>query len=245
MQGAANFRDVGGYQTKDNRTVVRNRIFRSAEISKLTDQDLNTFSGKKIRSVIDFRGKREAAAAPDRLPEGTAYLLSPAGSDHIPDLQQLGKLIKDGGLLEKMYDINSVDYFAERYKPLFQQLLTMPDTNALLYHCTGGRDRTGMATALLLYALKVPMNTIEADFTASNVYLQQKNKEMFAPLVMFSGLSNDEVIKAMELTPDLLRKFFQAIETRYGSIDNFFEQGLGIGSEQMAVLRAKYTSSDK
>ena len=243
MQGAANFRDVGGYRTEDNRTVVRNRIFRSAEISKLTDKDLDLFSQKRIHSVIDFRGKRESAGAPDRLPAGTAYLLSPAGSDNLPDLQQMGKLIKSGRLIEMMYDSASVSYFADRYKPLFQQLLTMPGNDAILYHCTGGRDRTGMATALLLYALKVPMNTIEADFTASNVYLQQKNKEMLAPLASFSGLSIEEVTKSMELKPELLHKFFKAIETKYGSIDNFFQQGLGIGPEQMAALRAKYTTS--
>lgn len=241
MQGTVNFRDAGGYETKNHKEVKRNRIFRSAEISKLSDQDLATFSGKGIDQVIDFRGKREAAAAPDRLPKGTAYLLCSAGSDNLPDLQEMGRLLKTGGFLEKMYDSTSVGYYADRYKPMFQQLLSMPDTSAMLYHCTGGRDRTGMATALLLYALEVPMETIEADFVASNVYLQPKYKEMFTPLARLSGMTTEELTKTMELKPSLLRQFFHAIETKYGSMDNFYSQGLGINAEQMAVLRNKYT----
>lgn len=241
MKGAVNFRDVGGYQTKQHKEVIRNRIFRSAEISKLTDEDLVIFSGKRIDQVIDFRGKREAAAAPDRLPAGTRYLLCSAGSDQLPDLQEMGKLLKTGGFLEKMYDSTSVGYYAERYKPMFQQLLNMPDTSAMLYHCTGGRDRTGMATALLLYALEVPMATIEADFVASNVYLQPKNSEMFASLAKFSGMTTAELTKSMELRPALLRDFFLTIQKKYGSMDKFYSDGLGINAEQMAVLRAKYT----
>src|SRR5688500_4121123 len=103
MQGALNFRDAGGYKTKDGKTVVRSRVFRSADISKLTDTDLQVMADKHIRTVIDFRGVKESAAAPDKLLPATDYLLCPAGSDSLPDMKQMAMLVKQGGFLEKFY----------------------------------------------------------------------------------------------------------------------------------------------
>ncbi len=131
-----------------------NKVFRSAAINKLSDADMDTIKEKHIYTVIDFRGEQEAAAAPDRLLPGATYILSPAGSDSLPSAAQMITYIKEGGFLEKFYGDGGIQYFGERYRPLFQQLLQLNDTTALLYHCTGGRDRTGMATALFLYSLR-------------------------------------------------------------------------------------------
>lgn len=241
MQGAINFRDAGGYATADGKHVVWGKVFRSGDISKLTDTDLQTFSGKKIHSVIDFRGNKESAAAPDKLPAGTAYVLSPAGSDSLPSMPQMIALIKQGGFLETMYGEGSIKYYGDRYRPLFQQLLTLPDTAAILYHCTGGRDRTGMASALFLYVLGVPQQTIEADFTASNVYLAPMHQQMFAGLSKAAGIDPEQVKKEMELRPELLHSFFAAINNHYGSVENFMNKEMGIGPKDLAILKAKYT----
>lgn len=241
MQGAVNFRDAGGYKTADGREVITGKIFRSADISKLTDQDLQVLADKHIHTVIDFRGTKEAAAAPDRLLPNTTYVLSPAGSEHIPDMAKMATLIKEGGFLEKMYGPESVQYYGERYKPLFAQLLALPDTAALLYHCTGGRDRTGMASALFLYTLGVPQETIEQDYTASNIYLQSMNDRMFQPLAQGLGMSLEQVKKEMELRPALLQSFFRAIVEKYGSVENFMKQEMNIGKKEVRKLRKKYT----
>jgi protein-tyrosine phosphatase len=241
MQGALNFRDAGGYKTKDGKTVVRSRVFRSADISKLTDTDLQVLAAKHIRTVIDFRGVKESAAAPDKLLPATDYLLCPAGSDSLPDMKQMAILVKQGGFLEKFYGERSLPYYSARYKPFFQKLLTLPDTAALLYHCTGGRDRTGMASALFLYALNVPQQTIEADFVASNVYLAPKHASMFQEMAQRMQLDTAAIRKEMELRPELLHIFFSAITRKYGSVEKFMEQELGLGSKELAVLRKKYT----
>jgi protein-tyrosine phosphatase len=241
MQGAVNFRDAGGYKTKDGKRVVTGRIFRSADISKLTDTDLQLMANKHIRTVIDFRGVRESAAAPDKLLPATDYMLCPAGSDSLPDMKQLAMLVKQGGFLEKSYGEKSLPYCSARYKPLFQKLLTLPDTASLLYHCTGGRDRTGMASALFLYALNVPRETIEADFVASNVYLAPRITSMWQEMAQRMQLDTAAIRKEMELRPELLQIFFKAIASKYGSVEKFMEQELGLGSKELAVLRKKYT----
>lgn len=241
MQGALNFRDAGGYTTKDGKQVVWGKVFRSADISKLTEADLQTMAGKHIYTVIDFRGRKESAAAPDKLLPATEYTLCPAGSDSLPDMKQIALLVKQGGFLEKFYGDASLPYYGERYKPLFQKLLALPDTAALLYHCTGGRDRTGMASALFLYALGVPESTIEADFTASNTYLQPLHSRMYQGMSQGMGLDMATVKKEMELRPELLHIFFGAIKNKYGSIEQFMQQELGMGNKEIAMLRKKYT----
>ncbi|MBS0031136.1 tyrosine-protein phosphatase [Chitinophaga sp. 22321] len=241
MQGTVNFRDVGGYKTQEGRQVVWGKVFRSADVSRLTAQDLSLLEQKHIHTVIDFRGVKEAAAAPDHLLPHTDYLLCPAGSDSLPGAAQMAEIIKNGGFLEKFY--GNTQYLGARYKPLFQKLLTLPASESIMYHCTGGRDRTGMATALFLYALGVPQSTIEADFTASNVYLQPMNRQMFKGLQQSSGLDEETIRKALELKPELLHSLFDAIRKQYGTVDNFFEKELGIGKKERAILVKKYTES--
>jgi len=239
MQGAVNFRDVGGYKTADGREVKWNKVFRSADVSHLTPQDLSVLEQKHIHTVIDFRGVKESSAAPDKLLDGTDYTLSPAGSDSLPDMKKMGELMKDGHFMDEFY--GNPRYFGERYRPLFQKLLTLKDDEALMYHCTGGRDRTGMATALFLYAIGVPQSTIEADFTASNVYLQPMYERMFKGMVQATGLDEATLRKAMELKPEHIRLMFNGIAKQYGSVDAFFVKELGIGEKERKLLKEKYT----
>lgn len=242
MEGAFNFRDIGGYPTKNGKNIVTGKIFRSDDISKLTDSDMEVMAANHLYTVIDFRGTQEAAKAPDRQLPGTDYTLCPAGSDNILEMAQIAKLMKDSDFLLTMYSEPSVKYYSERYKPLFEKLLHLPEKNAgLLYHCTAGRDRTGMATALLLYTLDVPMEIIEADFVASNIYLKKKDKSVYEQTVEITGLTVEEIEKRMELRPELIRSFFQALTDRYGSVNNFLEQELGVGEKEKAQLKAKYT----
>lgn len=238
---AANFRDIGGYKTADGKQVVWGKIYRSAAINKLTDADVALLDKKGIHTVVDFRGTSEAAAAPDRLPKNTDYTLSPAGSEHLPDASQMASLLKQGNFLGKMYGTDGAKYAGDRYRSLFMKLLTLDQKEAMLYHCTGGRDRTGMATALLLYILQVPQETIEADYVASNVYLEKMNKTMFGPLAKISGLTTEQVEKEMALRPELIRDFFSELKKQYGSIENFLQQELAVGPKEIAKLRAVYT----
>lgn len=241
MQGAVNFRDIGGYKTTDGKEVKWGKVYRSASINKLTDTDMDTMQAKHIHTVIDFRGNAESAAAPDRLLANTDYTLSPAGSDSLPDMKQMAAHLKQGDFLTKFYGEDGIRYFGERNKPLFQKLLTVSDKEAILYHCSGGRDRTGMATALFLYILGVPQSTIEADFTASNVYLGNTMSGYIEPLSKATGMTPAEIKAQMDLRPELLQIFFATIKEKYGSVENFMQKELGIGPKEVKLLKKKYT----
>lgn len=243
MEGAYNFRDTGGYMTTDGKEVILGKVYRSDAIDKLSDKDLKTFESKKIASVVDFRGVEEAKKAPDRLPKNTDYVLCPAGSNNLPTVQDMAKMFKDKNFLFDMYGEGGLPYFGERYRSLFVKLLTLQPNEALLFHCTGGRDRTGMASALFLKILDVPQEVIEQDYIASNYYLAKNPtmKQMYSGLSKMTGMTESEIKQQMELRPELIKNFFGAINKKYGSIENFFQVEMGIGPNEIEILKQKYT----
>lgn len=237
LQGAVNFRDLGGYKTSDGKTVKWGVIYRSADISKLTDADMQVMEQKNIHTVVDFRGVQESAAAPDRLLPGTDYLNCPAGSDSTTtDPKKWMALIKqkDTTALQNFYA--NTTPFTARYKPFFEKLAQL-NGNALLFHCAGGRDRTGIAASLLLYSLGVPYSTIEADYLASNEYLKNWNHKSFSQMAAYLQMPEAEVMEIMKLRPSLLKATFKAIEKQYGSVDAFIEKELGVDK---AALRTRF-----
>ena len=152
-------------------------------------------------------------------------------------------MLKNKNFLFDMYGEGGLPFFGERYRPLFVKLLTLQPDEALLYHCTGGRDRTGMASGLFLKILGVPQDVIENDYVASNFYLAKNPtmKNMYTGLSKMSGLSDAEIKQQMELRPELIRNFFNSIDKKYGSIENFFQVEMGIGPNEIAILKKKYT----
>src|SRR5579871_3771868 len=121
LQGAVNFRDLGGYTTKYGKQVRWGKIYRSADISKLTDGDLSLLSELHIKMVCDLRGEQEAAAAPDKLPDGVERILLPAGSENINGSTNYMKLMKDPAKADSMMTAfyTRTDHLAKKYKPMF------------------------------------------------------------------------------------------------------------------------------
>lgn len=239
VQGAVNFRDLGGYPTADGHIVKWGKLYRSADISRLSDADLDTLKTRHVHTVIDFRGTAESQKAPDRLLPQTDYTLCPAGSDSLPDPKKMAQLIVKDSVLTGIY--GSTRYLGARYRPFFQKLIALPGDQALLFHCTGGRDRTGIGAALLLYALGVPKEKIYEDFTASNVYLQGMTSQWAAPMAKAAQVDESVIRERLRLRPELLEATFNAIRKDYGSMERFYEQELGMGPKELKKLKAAYT----
>jgi protein-tyrosine phosphatase len=240
VQGAVNFRDLGGYTTTDGHHVKWKAIYRSADISRLTPADLDTLRARHIFYDVDLRGTMESAKAPDKINPGTDYILCPAGSDSLN--AQMGKtmsMTRNGDSMMLAWYTNTA-YLTARYQPFFQKLLILPDSDALLFHCTAGKDRTGIGAALLLYALGVPYETIKADYTATNYYRAQDNGRSLQSMVNQYHL-NEGVARAMNgAEPQYLDATFDAIRRQYGSVDLFLQQQLGLDQQRLALLRQKF-----
>ncbi len=240
LQGAANFRDLGGYKTKDGRKVKWGKVYRSADISKLTDADLLVLKNRRITYDVDFRGHQESQQAPDRLNPNTDYILCPAGSDSLNTRMKEIANHKTGGdsIITSFY--TNTKYLADRYKPFFNKLLTLPDDQSLVFHCTAGKDRTGIGAALFLYSLGVPYNTIIDDYTATNYYRQAENVKVMNGMVQYMHV-NENVAKAiLSAKKEYLDAAFMAIKQKYGSVDNFLKAELGLTDQQRHTLWNKY-----
>ncbi|KAH0397816.1 hypothetical protein KCU89_g7883, partial [Aureobasidium melanogenum] len=200
-EGTLNMRDLGGLCTSDGRHIIKNRLFRSANLAQITSNDLQTLAQLGIKTVVDLRGPKEALDHPDRLPAGTAIIPSPIiGSDTGDAIHDstIRTLVLCAGLPETMLNITKVSQYGPyyrmlflvnsygteshtsrltKYRPFFRALLDLAPDETILVHCTGGRDRTGVGIALWLRALGVSQQDIEADFVASNHALQPDRED--------------------------------------------------------------------
>ena len=241
LQGAANFRDLGGYETKDGHHVKWGEVYRSADISKLTDADLAILKQRNITYDVDLRGHGEQAKAPDRMNPGTDYILLPAGSDTNMDwMKTMSKLNADKGDSVMISYYSNTQYLTDRYKPFFDKLLGLPDGQSLVFHCTAGKDRTGIAAALLLYALGVPYDTIAADYEATNYYRQDVNAAMEGQMVAYMHVDPQVAKSMMAAKKSYLDANFAAITKQYGSVDNFLHNQLGLDDEKIDILKKKF-----
>ncbi len=235
LEGAVNFRDLGGYTATDYRRIALGRIYRAGDISKLTDADMDELKRRKIYTVVDFRGGEEAAAAPDRLLPGADYLLLPAGNGNTTDLSAFIQGNTSGtDVMVAFY--SDVSVFKEKYRPFFRKLLMLPDTSAIVFHCSAGKDRTGIAAALFLYMMDIPIETIFADYVSTNEYRKAENEKMINEMVEH-GIDKQMATEIMMANPIYLEATFNALKRKYGSVDSFLYKELGI--DEMAKLRLR------
>ncbi|WP_316825573.1 tyrosine-protein phosphatase [Pedobacter miscanthi] len=240
VKGATNFRDLGGYETKQGTHVKWNKLFRSGEISKLTDADLMMLDQKHIRFVVDFRGNDEVAKAKDRLPKNAGYLQLPAGSENLGSwMAQMAKMNSADSLMESFYSQTS--HLKAKYQPFFKALLKQPDSSALLFHCTAGKDRTGVGAALLLYALGVPEETILEDYLLSNEFRKEENEKMVKGMVQM-GIKEKVAKDLAGVKREYLMATYNALISKYGSVDEFLKTEMELSNNDLATLRKKYTN---
>jgi len=242
LQGAANFRDLGGYTTADGHHVKWNKIYRSADMSKLTDADLAILAQRNIAYDVDLRGTQESKQAPDKLNPNTDYILCPAGSDSLnnglmKNLTQLKGRSADSIMIG--YYSNTT-YLKDRYKPFFDKLLGLPTDKSLVFHCTAGKDRTGIGAALLLYVLGVPYTTIVQDYEASNYYRKDVNGQMVGPMMKMMGIDSNTANAMLGVKHEYLDATFAALTKQYGSVDNFLKTQIGLDASKIKALRKQF-----
>lgn len=239
LEGGSNFRDLGGYPTSSGKTVKWGRIYRSADISKLTDADLNTLADRHLATVCDLRGPDEVKNNPDRLPTGAKWVHLPAGSENIR-LGQMGQLLNSPARRDSLMtsSYSNTIHFKAKYQPMFDELLALDGGKALLFHCTAGKDRTGIGAALVLSALGVSKELVLKDYAATNEYWT--GREQMMKTYLAQGMDSTRVRGMMAADPAYLEKTFAAIDQQYGSMNAFLAKEMELTPEKLVALRAKY-----
>ncbi len=235
LAGASNFRDLGGYHTRDGRVVRWRQIFRSNHLGRLTEADVEVLRGLGLRSAFDFRGTEERVAAMCGV-AGIAVHSLPIEPTVVAALRARradGNLLSSSDALEVMRDSyrNYVRYNTPSFRVLFAHLLE--DRAPLVIHCTAGKDRTGFACALILHALGVPEHVIAEDYLLTNRFYRRDPTAS-------SDLPEDVREALASVEASFLAAAFEAIGADYSDLENYFSDGLGLGAGERARLQARY-----
>jgi len=235
MEGGYNFRDLGGYKTEEGKFVKWGKVFRSDDLHSLTDADLKYLSSIPIITIVDFRSKEEINSAPDRIPElvhnDYAYSITPgnltASSDSSAfDLSVLQGLDMDSIMSDINIQLVTDPESIKMYKKFFK--LLEENRGPLLFHCTAGKDRTGMGAALFLIALGVNEETVMADYLLSNQFIKDKFADKTAQYPFLAPLFRVE--------PQYLQAGLDRIKSDHGTIDNYLRDVLGVNPEKIREI---------
>ncbi len=229
LEGEDNMRDLGGYFGESGRRVLYRKLFRSGELFELTPADLEELATLDLFNVIDLRTDEEFDDEPDQLPEGPVL-------HHLPLLENLDYGdIKREELSSKIFagELDAEEYMIAIYSTIDElriqswtaifDLLETGDTT--LWHCTEGKDRAGMTTALVLLSLGVDETDVIEDFMLSNEYLSESIESTVALIDQHRGEGMGELLRPLlSVKEEYIIAFFDAIEDQYGSIDAFLAE---------------------
>ena len=248
-----NLRDIGGYETRDGATVVQGLVYRSNQLAPISPDDMKKFAELGIKNDYDLRTEAERTPLPDELPPGVnnvwLNVLKDASGSAPTNLLALLQDPKEGnrafgdGKIEATFvksyrDFVSLPSAKTAYRELF---ISLADQNKLpaLFHCTTGKDRTGWAAAALLTLLDVPKETVLKDYLRSNDYTLPLYKEVIDAFV--DGGGEPSIPQAIfGVKEEYLEASFDEMQTKYGTIENYFFEALGIDATTKKKLRDMY-----
>ncbi|HEU5293398.1 MAG TPA: tyrosine-protein phosphatase [Burkholderiaceae bacterium] len=237
LQGATNFRDLGGYVGREGRPLRWRRVFRSDHLGHLTEADRSILAPLGLRRAFDFRGRDERLAQTYELPGLRQFSLAiePTVVRQMSLLSNAGIALaprRMAALMEDLYR-HLVNDEAQRFAEWFAHLLD--DNSPLVFHCTAGKDRTGLAAALLLLALGVPLCVVQQDYLLTNeVYRRPASASAEA------GIPVDALAVLWSASSGFLRAAMGAIDVDHGGIDRYLEQRMGLTSRARERLAALY-----
>ena len=244
-----NFRYLGGIKNNDGKVLKDRVIYRSGNLHQLKKSSFQELEQMKINKVIDLRNKQEVAKEPDQLPKSVCYQLYSAFEDKNDEIGNAKKLALKGKINGKDADQRMVkfytDYVSENpgvIKTIITDILN--SKQPVLYHCTAGKDRTGMITALILKILKFDDAVIFEEYLQSNNMrkdLIQKRLNLASTFhFIYPKLDIGVVEKTSWIERNYLQSAFDEIDKKYGSMENYIHQVLEISESQREVYIDKF-----
>ncbi|WP_426481892.1 tyrosine-protein phosphatase [Chryseobacterium sp. R2ACT005] len=250
IKKVTNFRTVGNIKNVDGRTLKEGKFYRSAHLHKLKKKSFNDFEKLGIKEIIDLRNSKEIAEKPDQLPSGIVYKKYSAFEDEGDQLAQARKLVLKGKVNASDADKRMIDFYREyvtenpeTIKKIIIEILESEDP--VLYHCTAGKDRTGITTALILTILRFDKETIYNEYLLSNNYrkeMVEKRLRLANRLHFIYPKMDLQVLENLSwVEKRYLDAAFGEIDKKYGSIDVYIQQVLGISDAKRTEYIQKFT----
>jgi len=258
LKGTSNTRDIGGYETSDQRTIRWGQIIRSENLSRLTASDFQKLEEMGVKTVIDLRTEREHTQSPtvwvgDRPPQ---LFHCPIGDSHNAWFNAQRRLMKHARFTEEQAREHMVEGYrriAKEGAPSFETLMDVVLDQAnwpILVHCTAGKDRAGVAVTLILEALGVDRETIMEEFLLTNevgrsqekaVFMSQDRKSSRSVGRATKGPSPEAWYPIVGVLPEMLEAFYASVDEQYGSMDAFLTE-LGVDQQARNALASSLTT---
>lgn len=248
VPGVKNLRDVGGLTTADGHRMSERLVFRSAQLGADDPGALAGLAALGLEAVFDLRTSHETKSLPDAVPSGvevvhldvladTSESVATGLEDLFDDPAGATEILRQGKVtdhyLHTYKELVSLDSARASYRSLFTRLA---DGKVSLFHCTAGKDRTGWAAASLQLLLNVPLESVTADYLASN----GPTMELFGPILdSFAAVGGDPKLLApvFQVEADYLASALAEVADQFGDIEGYFLEGLGLDRDVTDAIR--------
>lgn len=256
FEGLHNARDLGGIETADGRFIKHARLIRSDALGHATPRDLEVLAQSyDVRMVVDLRTEEERREKPDpedglmnaRFVDAPVLNASSLGISREGGLRGAIKMLRavqadPAGVMMEMYPRILLEEEGRRGYAAFFEAVLNADEGAILWHCTAGKDRAGLATVLLLHALGVSHEIIFEDYQVTNRYMASRTQEVLEALSSYHLAEKlDDSIRVINSADSrFLTSALEAVEREYGGLDSYIEHALNVSDEKRAVLRERF-----
>lgn len=259
LEQMINTRDLGGIKTKDYRHIKPKTLIRSQAMSNPSKADIEILVQKyHLTKIIDFRTPFEVNKSPDVKIDHVTYINNPIFEDSRAGITRENKAYDDYYLwlvdtIEKMncdvknamidlYKHLAIDEYCQQQFSAFFNLLLDNTNGATLYHCSSGKDRVGISTALLLTMLNVDKETIFNDYIYTNECYHTEINQTIQELDN-RGYKNDiisQVPYMLGVDISFIEAFYKAVEENYGNMNNYIKNILKLNSDHITRLQNKF-----
>lgn len=253
-----NMRDLGGWPTRDEGTVRRGVLYRSAALDGLQGESVDALRAMGIKHIYDLRVAAEREARPDVVPSGVEYTVVDVLKDSADAAPaQLAELIEHperatgllgGGQAMELFEngyrqIVTLRSAVEGYGLLFSEL-TREENRPALFHCTGGKDRTGWAAASILTLLGVADDLVMREYMLTNDQLLPARKPVFDRFEA-SGGDPRLLLPAFAAFAEFLEASLDEMRLRFGTVEGYFKDGLGLDASAVETLKTTFTDTSR
>lgn len=258
LEQCFNGRELGGYLLPSGKHIRHGLLLRGGNLRNLTAEDSTLLHDKYHLSLVcDFRSAEERELNPDKEIAGARNVFIPIMSDTsvvirvFPPEARLNNALwtKDHSTEPYFQDaardmypsVFENPYSQEKYGQFFREILATPE-GSVYFHCSHGKDRTGMGSLLLLAALGADRELMVRDFAISNEFFQEKVDRLNAELKEEGkGETEFAVVQAFcGVNTNFLRRSLDRIDSLYGSMDAYLHNQIGLSDEDIATLRERY-----
>ncbi len=245
LEGTLNFRDLGGYEGLGRRTVRWGLVYRSDALHELTERDLETIRSLGLRAIYDLRKTPERERQPTAIPADhghrSVHLVVGDDPDDTNQPDTIDLILS--GELKEADDQFMIDAYASMVlngASTFGRLLTyltQDDGLPALFHCAAGKDRTGIAAALLLSVLGVDEEVILDDYELSTLYRSNRRIEALRPSLEAAGVDVEKVRPLLSARRPVLEATLRHVNDEYGGVERYLTGPAGMSAAALDALR--------